>query len=114
MEQKTPLLQLDHVTMEFSSSKGVFAKKEKNTALSDFSLNIMPGEMIAVVGESGCGKTTIGKLINHVYEPTSGCVRFEGQDLSTIKKNPSSFSNNERDFSVISAIDICVLSRSTS
>lgn len=91
MEQKTPLLQLDHVTMEFSSSKGVFAKKEKNTALSDFSLNIMPGEMIAVVGESGCGKTTIGKLINHVYEPTSGCVRFEGQDLSTIKKNPAEY-----------------------
>ena len=91
MEQKTPLLQLDHVTMEFSSSKGVFAKKEKNTALADFSLDIMPGEMIAVVGESGCGKTTIGKLINHVYEPTKGSIRFEGQDLSSIKKNSAEY-----------------------
>jgi len=87
MEHKTPLLQLDHVTMEFTHSDGLFSRKEKTTALSDVSLDIMPGEMIAVVGESGCGKTTIGKLINHVYEPTAGRVLFEGRDLSSMKKN---------------------------
>ena len=91
MDKATPLLSLEDVSMEFSSSGGLFRKKQKNTALSHFSLDIMPGEMIAVVGESGCGKTTIGKLINHVYRPTDGCVRFEGRDLATLKKGSAEY-----------------------
>jgi peptide/nickel transport system ATP-binding protein len=50
--------------------------------VQDVSFDIMPGETLGLVGESGCGKTTVGRLILRLEEPTSGELRFEGRDLS--------------------------------
>ena len=53
----------------------------KTDALSDFSLNLRPGESLAIVGENGSGKTTLIKLITRLYEPTSGTIRLDGLEL---------------------------------
>ncbi|NGP46781.1 ABC transporter ATP-binding protein [Bacillaceae bacterium SIJ1] len=74
----TSLLTLDHVSMHFPN------KEEKGTtikALSNVSLAIEPGEMIAVVGESGCGKTTLGKVIAGLHQPTAGTYYYKGEDV---------------------------------
>src|SRR5687767_5832202 len=52
-------------------------------AVNDISLEIEPGELIVLLGPSGCGKTTLLKMINRLYEPTSGTIEIEGRDLST-------------------------------
>lgn len=54
--------------------------------IQDFSLEVEPGEKIAVVGESGCGKSTIAKLISGLYKPWEGSVFLGGQELSKIDK----------------------------
>ncbi|MDR1967021.1 MAG: ATP-binding cassette domain-containing protein, partial [Synergistaceae bacterium] len=53
-------------------------------AVSDVSFEIGEGETLAMVGESGCGKSTVGRLILRLIEPTSGAVRFEGRDLTRL------------------------------
>ncbi len=60
-------------------------KKEDFTAVSDVSFAIPRGETVAIVGESGSGKTTTARMLLKVVEPTSGALRFEGQDVATLK-----------------------------
>ncbi|MEH3088975.1 MAG: ABC transporter ATP-binding protein [Microbacterium arborescens] len=60
-------------------------KKDDFAAVSDVSLAIPRGETVAIVGESGSGKTTTARMLLKVIEPTSGAIRFEGQDVSTLK-----------------------------
>src|SRR5918993_4032399 len=52
-------------------------------AVNDVSLRIAPGEFVALLGPSGCGKTTLLKMINRLYEPTSGTIEIDGRDIST-------------------------------
>jgi osmoprotectant transport system ATP-binding protein len=52
-------------------------------AVNDISLEIEPGELIVLLGPSGCGKTTLLKMINRLYEPTSGTIEIDGRDIST-------------------------------
>ncbi|MFL7869163.1 MAG: ABC transporter ATP-binding protein, partial [Anaerolineales bacterium] len=52
--------------------------------LEDIDLDIQPGETVALVGETGAGKTTIIKLLSRFHDPTSGCVRVDGHDLRTV------------------------------
>ncbi|MGO4374678.1 ATP-binding cassette domain-containing protein, partial [Paenibacillus sp. MCAF20] len=54
-------------------------------AVNDISLSIQKGETVGVVGESGCGKSTAGRTIMRLYEPTSGSVAFEGKDIYGLK-----------------------------
>jgi peptide/nickel transport system ATP-binding protein len=55
-------------------------------AVDDVSFNIFKGETFGLVGESGCGKTTIGKMIVDIYKPTSGSIIFDGTDLTNLSK----------------------------
>ena len=58
-------------------------------AVDDVSFKIYKGEAFGLVGESGCGKTTIGKMKANLYQPTSGSIIFEGKDITSLNKKKS-------------------------
>jgi peptide/nickel transport system ATP-binding protein len=82
----TELLVLDHVVKEFPVTSGALLRRSVGTvkAVSDVTLTIPRGGTLGLVGESGCGKTTIGRMIVALERPSSGRVIFEGQDLGTL------------------------------
>jgi oligopeptide/dipeptide ABC transporter ATP-binding protein len=77
-----PLLSVRNLTKHFPIKRGLFAREVGRVrAVDGVSFDVMPGETLGVVGESGCGKSTTGRCILRLIEPTSGEVRFEGDDL---------------------------------
>lgn len=81
---KGELLEVDHVVKEFKVAGGFRKNSAVVHAVSDVSFTIREGETLAMVGESGCGKSTMGRLILQLLDPTSGAIRFEGQDLGKL------------------------------
>jgi oligopeptide/dipeptide ABC transporter ATP-binding protein len=78
----TPLVSVKNLRKEFPIKKGVFARQVGAVkAVNDVSFDVARGETLGVVGESGCGKTTTGRTILRLLEPTSGEIRFEGRDV---------------------------------
>ena len=82
-----PLLEVRDLVKHFAiSGKGLFARASGRVhALNGVSLSIAPGETLALVGESGCGKTTAARAIARLYRPDSGTVRFKGKDFANLK-----------------------------
>jgi peptide/nickel transport system ATP-binding protein len=76
-----PLLAVDGLTKHFPVRTGFRGKTSVVRAVEDVSFSIFPGETLGLVGESGCGKTTVGRLILRLETPTAGQIRFEGNDL---------------------------------
>ncbi len=72
----------ENVVKEFKLSGNIRRGQMVVHAITDVSLNIYEGETLAMVGESGCGKSTMGRLFLRLLEPTAGNVRFEGRDLA--------------------------------
>jgi len=79
--RREPLLSVRALTKHFAIRAGLGGGKGVVRAVEDVSFDIYPGETLGLVGESGCGKTTVGRLILRLEEPTSGAIRFEGKDL---------------------------------
>ncbi len=79
-----PLLDARHLVKYYPIRGGVFMKEIAAVkAVDDVSLSIRKGETLGLVGESGCGKSTFGRAIMRLEEPTSGEVWFEGDNILT-------------------------------
>ncbi|MBA2408210.1 MAG: ABC transporter ATP-binding protein [Chitinophagales bacterium] len=80
--QQTPILSVKNLKTYFSKGKNILGKTQGYVkAVDDVSFDVFPGETLGLVGESGCGKTTLGRSILQLIKPTSGEVIFEGKNL---------------------------------
>jgi oligopeptide/dipeptide ABC transporter ATP-binding protein len=80
-----PLLSVRNLTKHFPIKTGLFGKASGAVrAVDGVSFDVMPGETLGLVGESGCGKSTTGRMILRLIEPTAGSVEFDGVDLVTL------------------------------
>ena len=80
----TPLLETVDVVKSFPVRKGFLGRRQLLVAVDGVSLRINKGETLGMVGESGCGKSTLGLTIMRLYEPTSGKVLIEGEDIASL------------------------------
>jgi oligopeptide transport system ATP-binding protein len=85
MTTTTPLLQIRSLTKHFRLPGGWLSGGARYVyAVDGVDLEIAPGEVLGLVGESGCGKTTLGRMVLRLIEPTEGRVIFDGQDLAAL------------------------------
>jgi len=85
---ETPLLEVKHLKKHFPIKGGVFSKTIGYVyAVDDINFTLAKGETLGLVGESGCGKSTTGRTILRLIEPTDGAIYFEGQDITTLDKS---------------------------
>ncbi|MEJ5995343.1 ABC transporter ATP-binding protein [Pedobacter sp. Du54] len=95
-----PLLQVQNLNTWYPVKKGLFSRATDFVkAINDVSFDVFPGETLGLVGESGCGKTTLGRSILRLVEPTSGKIIFDGIDLIGLKK--STLTKMRRDVQII-------------
>jgi len=87
--EKSVLVQVRNLKKYFPVYSGLlFRRHVKDVkAVDDISFDILKGETLGLVGESGCGKTTAGRTILQLYKPTSGQIIFDGIDLSSLQEN---------------------------
>lgn len=84
---KQPLLSVKNLRVHFRFKAGLLQQGQTVLkAVDDVSFYLAPGETLGIVGESGCGKTTLGKAVVQLTRPTSGSIEFEGEDLARLDK----------------------------
>jgi ABC-type oligopeptide transport system ATPase subunit len=76
-----PLVEVRHLVKQFGHGRGLFSRGPAVRAVDDVSFDIEEGETFGLVGESGSGKSTTGRCMLRLIEPTSGAVRFRGEDV---------------------------------
>ncbi|MCL2060740.1 MAG: ATP-binding cassette domain-containing protein, partial [Oscillospiraceae bacterium] len=81
MDERSPLLSLKNIDVTFTKRNGLFKPKSSIKVLSNISLDIYPGEVLALVGESGGGKTTIGNVITGLVRPSAGEMLYKGENV---------------------------------
>lgn len=81
-KNETPLVEVKNLKEYFDINVGLFKTKPLK-AVDDVSFSIMRGETLGLVGESGCGKTTVGRTLLHLYKPTSGQIIYDGREIKT-------------------------------
>jgi peptide/nickel transport system ATP-binding protein/oligopeptide transport system ATP-binding protein len=82
-----PILQIDKLTKHFPIKQGLFNRQVGAVqAVDGVSFDLYPGETLGLVGESGCGKSTTGRVILRLLEPTSGTIRFKGRDITGLSR----------------------------
>ena len=96
-----PLLELRGLTKIYRRESGLFSREpaEDFRAVNQVSLDIFVGETLGLVGESGCGKTTLGRMVLRLIEPTSGSIRFAGGDV--LSASASELRTLRRDMQIV-------------
>jgi len=84
------ILEVRNLCKHFEINRGIFVPKQTLKAVDNVSFDVKKGETFGLVGESGCGKTTLGRTIVRLYKPTSGSIKFHGEEIANIK--------NDKDF----------------
>jgi oligopeptide/dipeptide ABC transporter ATP-binding protein len=85
MSQHGELLKVENLKKYFPIRKGLLGKAVDYVhAVDGVSFDIMPGETLGLVGESGCGKSTVGRCLVRLYKPTAGRIEFEGNDIAPL------------------------------
>ena len=85
LQQQEPLLKIENLKTYFPIRTGILGKITSYVkAVDDVSFVVYPGETLGLVGESGCGKTTLGRTIIRLLEPTQGHIYFEGKDIAKL------------------------------
>jgi peptide/nickel transport system ATP-binding protein len=98
--KKEPLLRVKNLKTWFPVTAGFMSRtKGYIKAVDGVSFDVYPGETLGLVGESGCGKTTLGRSILRLVEPSEGSVEFEGQDIAVLK--PEALRNMRRNMQII-------------
>jgi peptide/nickel transport system ATP-binding protein len=84
-----PLVQVENLKVYFPIKSGLVMDRHVGDikAVDDVSFEIKRGETLGLVGESGCGKSTVGRALLRLYEPTAGRIVFDGQDITTLKEH---------------------------
>ncbi len=85
MERK-PLIQVKNLKMYFPVGNSLLGKRRILKAVDDVSFELYPGETFGLVGESGCGKTTVGRTVVRLYEPTDGNIFYQGTDIAHLSE----------------------------
>src|ERR1041384_4274030 len=86
--QGEKLVEVDHLVKYFPVRAGLVQRVVNQVkAVDDVSFFVKNGETLGLVGESGCGKTTVGRTMLRLIEPTGGAVKFEGQDVFSLKRS---------------------------
>jgi peptide/nickel transport system ATP-binding protein len=95
----TPLVDVKHLVKEFPARGGLFSRKPPVRAVDDISFSIATGETFGLVGESGCGKTTTGRCVIRLIEPTSGEIRVKDMDVRAL--SPGALRRARRHFQIV-------------
>jgi oligopeptide/dipeptide ABC transporter ATP-binding protein len=99
--QQQNLLEVQNLTKHFPVGDQGFFSKEKQVvkALDGISFSLKKGETLGIVGESGCGKSTMGRAILRLHEPSSGTIIYEGKDITRVKKKE--MRDNRKDLQIV-------------
>jgi oligopeptide/dipeptide ABC transporter ATP-binding protein len=101
LSSRKVIVEVDRLVKEFPVTAGAVLQRKVGSvkAVSDVSFAVREGETFGLVGESGCGKTTIGRLVVALEKPTSGAIRFDGQDVT--KLSHGDLRRSRRDFQIM-------------
>lgn len=100
INERKPLLRVENLKMHFPLKKGLFSRIYCHVkAVDNVSFNVYEGETFGIVGESGCGKTTTGKCILRIHEPTDGKIVYDGIDIAKLSR--AKIKDNRRDLQLI-------------
>ncbi len=80
-----PYVSIEHLKTYFDVTRGAFAPRQIVKAVDDVSLDIYPGETLGLVGESGCGKSSLGRTIVKINRPTAGTIKIDGRDIANLR-----------------------------
>ena len=99
-KQQTSLLEIKNLSVHFPVKKNLFGKATQYfKAVDDVNFRVQHGDIVGLVGESGCGKTTLGRTILQLIKPTSGKILLQGKDLTQIK--PAQLRNMRKNLQIV-------------